>query len=1195
MSTEETKKLTSNNSQNDKEPSAVSFWKLLRFARALDWFLMFFGTLAAIASGAAPPLWSLLLGDMTNALSPSTPSGEMVDQARKAMINFFWGGLGMFGACSIAVAFWMVSGERQAIRFREEYFRALLRQEIGWFDRINPSELTSKIAGECFAIQSGLGEKVTALVRAISAVIAGLVVGFVKGWQLTLILASTVPLLAICGTIFVTALTKQAIMGSKAYAIAGALAEQALSAIRTVVGLGGEEKELNAYRAALTAVKRAVIKYGIYSAFAFGAIYFCNALGYCIGFWVGGVFVGQKRINPVTGEIYNVGEVLTVFLAVVNGGACISQISPAMKAIAQAKVAGGKILAVINRKSEIDHESKKGEKLDSVTGQLEFKDVYFNYPSNKEKSVLKGLDLIIEPNKKTALVGVSGCGKTTCMQLIERFYDPDSGTITLDGKLIKDLNLKWLRENIGYVGQEPVLFSTSVRENMKLAKSDATDQEIIEALEQANAWSFLEPTKSHGKGLDTYVGTGGAQLSGGQKQRIAIARAILKNPKILLLDEATSALDRTNEKLIQNTLDEISKGRTTIVIAHRLSTVRNADKIVLFDNGKIIESGNHEELIKLQGRYYEMQKLQLQPEELSKNKQATAPALELDEDETNLRQGFIKEPVTNKIFPEKPKLELLDAPLISMKGEANVESKTENVKDAENLQIVKIETEKGPLLNPTSDPSSPHDRKEFSKDNDDVVTLEKGLTAEEKRAIHEKQGLEKKQLKKDKRTVMRKLHAYAKPERFIFYLAVLAAIFNGTIIPFYSVPLSHFIQTISTPDSPDFMSETRFLGLMFLVLAFGSLIFYGVSLSLFTVISENLTVRLQADVYHKMLRMDMSWHDKPENNPGALVSTLASATAVNTLTSTGIGVMLQMISSFSAGIVISFIGSWRVALVGAGLAPFMFISNKLQANAAAGFAAKTDEAYRKAGVYVMEALTNMRTVASLGKEKEILNLYSKALLNPKKSSLMHGFISGMLFGIAQICGYFVFGISFYVGSLFMRDYGESIGDVFQGVFGIMFATWDAGNAMIFVSDAAKATRTAKSLFEVLETPSKIDYKNSDGKCKEPIQGDIKFKDVTFKYPAREKLVLDNLSFKATSGSKIALVGRSGCGKSTIVQLLQRFYDVDQGEILLDGRNIKEYDIAHLRRHYGTVSQEPVVFNGTIAENIRYLNLLIYFL
>jgi len=235
----------------------------------------------------------------------------------------------------------------------------------------------------------------------------------------------------------------------------------------------------------------------------------------------------------------------------------------------------------------------------------------------------------------------------------------------------------------------------------------------------------------------------------------------------------------------------------------------------------------------------------------------------------------------------------------------------------------------------------------------------------------------------------------------------------------------------------------------------------------------------------------------------------------------------------------------------------------------------------------MEALTNMRTVTSLGKEHEIKGFFSKALEKPKKEAIRKGFVAELLFGISQLAFFIQFGVIFYVSSIFRKYYGEGFRNVYQAVFGIMYATFDMGNVMQLMPDAAKGTVTAKGLFDILETESKIYYKHPQRNCKDPIRGDIEFKNVTFKYPSRENKVLDNLSFKVQHGSKIALVGPSGCGKSTVIQLLQRFYDVDSGEVLLDGRNIKEYDIFHLRSHFGTISQEPVVFNGTIEENIRY--------
>ena len=234
-----------------------------------------------------------------------------------------------------------------------------------------------------------------------------------------------------------------------------------------------------------------------------------------------------------------------------------------------------------------------------MKGSYEFKNVEFTYPSRKDQKVLKSFNCVFEAGKTTALVGPSGSGKSTIIQLLERFYDPTGGQVLLDGDDIKTVNLQSMRQLIGYVGQEPVLFNASIRENMLFAKPDATEEEIIQALKDANAWSFIQK-KMGTTGIDTQVGGSGGQLSGGQKQRIAIARAFLKQPKIILLDEATSALDKMNEKAIQDAIDNYRTkigNITTIVIAHRLSTIIDADKIVVMKNGELVEMGSHHTLL----------------------------------------------------------------------------------------------------------------------------------------------------------------------------------------------------------------------------------------------------------------------------------------------------------------------------------------------------------------------------------------------------------------------------------------------------------------------------------------------------------------------------------------------------------------------------------------------------------------------
>jgi len=288
----------------------------------------------------------------------------------------------------------------------------------------------------------------------------------------------------------------------------------------------------------------------------------------------------------------------------------IGQMATFAPDFAKAKVAAASIFQIVDRVPPIDNSSAEGTRLDSVKGNIQFNNVLFSYPTRPDVKVLKGLSLSVKSGETLALVGSSGCGKSTVVSLLERFYELESGHVLLDGIDITSMNVSWLRNQFGIVGQEPILFATTIRENIAYGKPDATEEEIIAAATAANAHSFISTLPD---GYDTYVGEKGTQLSGGQKQRVAIARAIIRNPKILLLDEATSALDSESEKIVQEALDRVREGRTTIVIAHRLSTIQNASKIAVIDSGRVVETGTHTELLAERGLYYNLVHTQVNP------------------------------------------------------------------------------------------------------------------------------------------------------------------------------------------------------------------------------------------------------------------------------------------------------------------------------------------------------------------------------------------------------------------------------------------------------------------------------------------------------------------------------------------------------------------------------------------------------
>jgi len=289
------------------------------------------------------------------------------------------------------------------------------------------------------------------------------------------------------------------------------------------------------------------------------------------------------------------------------GAMGLGMIDPAVQALTKARVAAKTILEVVTRKPTIDTFSDAGEKPASCNGRIELKNVHFTYPARPDHKVCNGYNLVVEAGKTVALCGASGSGKSTAIQLVERFYDPDEGSVTLDGSDLRDLNVGWLRQQIGLVAQEPVLFSGTIAENIGMGKPGATREEVENAAKMSNAHDFIMEFPN---GYDTDVGEKGGQLSGGQKQRVAIARAMIKDPAVLLLDEATSALDTQSERIVQAALDDLltRHKRTTIVVAHRLSTIRNADKICVVNEGCIVEEGTHGELMAkgTAGFYYKL-------------------------------------------------------------------------------------------------------------------------------------------------------------------------------------------------------------------------------------------------------------------------------------------------------------------------------------------------------------------------------------------------------------------------------------------------------------------------------------------------------------------------------------------------------------------------------------------------------------
>ncbi|XP_044280567.1 ATP-dependent translocase ABCB1 [Varanus komodoensis] len=597
-----------NNKEKKEKPKMVGPFTVFRYSDCLDKLLMALGMLLAALHGASLPLMMIVFGDMTDSFvgsgisQPDNVSQITLSlQENMTRYAYYYTGLGfaVLLAAYVHIACWTLAAGRQIKRIRQYFFHAIMRQDIGWFDVNDVGELNTRLTDDVSKINEGIGDKIAMLIQGVSSFVTGFIIGFIKGWKLTLVILAISPVLGLSAALWAKVLTAFTNKELAAYAKAGSVAEEVLGAIRTVIAFGGQKKEIERYHKNLEDAKNIGIKKAITANVSMGIAFLLIYASYALAFWYG--------TTLIIDEGYSIGKVLTVFFSVLIGAFSIGQVTPNLEAFAAARGAAYAIFNIIDNQPKIDSFSEAGYKPDHIKGNLNFQNVHFNYPSRPDVKVLQGLNLKVNSGQTVALVGSSGCGKSTTVQLIQRFYDPEEGIITIDGQDIRTLNLRYLREIIGVVNQEPVLFATTIAENIRYGREDVTMEEMEKAVKEANAYDFIMKLPNK---FDTVVGERGAQLSGGQKQRIAIARALVRNPKVLLLDEATSALDTESEAVVQAALDKVREGRTTIVIAHRLSTVRNADVIAAFENGVITEQGSHSELMEKRGVYFKLVNMQ---------------------------------------------------------------------------------------------------------------------------------------------------------------------------------------------------------------------------------------------------------------------------------------------------------------------------------------------------------------------------------------------------------------------------------------------------------------------------------------------------------------------------------------------------------------------------------------------------------
>ncbi|KAF0917807.1 hypothetical protein E2562_021479 [Oryza meyeriana var. granulata] len=1094
---------------------AVPFTGLFRYADGTDLLLMAVGTVAALANGVSQPLMTVVFGQVINAFGETTMD-SVLSRVNKAVLNFVYLGIGTAVVSFLQVACWTMTGERQATRIRSLYLKSVLKQDIAFFDvEMTTGQIVSRMSGDTVLVQDAIGEKVGKFLQLVSTFIGGFIVAFVKGWLLSLVMLACIPPVVIAAGAVSKMLAKISSKGQASYSDAANVVEQTIGAIKTVVSFNGEKQATASYNKLINKAYKAAVEEGLTNGFGMGSVFFIFFSSYGLAIWYGGKLVLSKG--------YSGGDIINILFAVMTGAMSLGSATPCMAAFSEGQAAAYRLFKTIKRKPEIDPDNTTGKQLKDIRGDVELKNVYFSYPARPEQLIFDGFSLQVSSGTTMAIVGESGSGKSTVISLVERFYDPQAGEVLIDGINIKSLRLNWIRGKIGLVSQEPLLFMTSIKDNITYGKDDATIEEIRRAAELANAANFIDKLPD---GYDTMVGQRGAQLSGGQKQRVAIARAILKNPKILLLDEATSALDVESERIVQEALNRIMVDRTTLVVAHRLTTVRNADCISVVQQGKIVEQGPHDELVmNPDGAYSQLIRLQESREEEEQK-------------------------LDRHISDSRSKSRSL-----SLKRSISRDSAGNSSRHS--------------LALPFGLPGSV----ELLEGNDTTVgeQTEKGGDGEVQ-----------------KKAPIGRLASLNKPEVPVLLLASLAAAVHGVLFPMFGVMISNAIKTFFEP-ADKLKKDASFWGLMCVVLGIVSIISIPVEYVMFGIAGGKLVERVRALSFRSIIHQEVAWFDDPKNSSGALGARLSvDALNVRRLVGDNLALAVQVVSTLITGIVIAMVADWKLTLIILCVIPLVGLQGYAQVKFLKGFSEDAKMLYEDASQVATDAVSSIRTVASFCSEKRVMTMYDKKCEASKNQGVRTGMVGGLGFGFSFLMLYLTYSLCFYVGAQFVRHNKTTFGDVFKVFFALVLATIGISQTSAMASDSTKAKDSAISIFALLDRKSQIDSSSDEGRTLDEVKGNIDFRHVSFKYPTRPDVqIFSDFTLHIPSGKTVALVGESGSGKSTAIALLERFYNPDSGTISLDGVEIKSLKVNWLRDQMGLVGQEPVLFNDTIRANIAY--------
>ncbi|OUM58103.1 hypothetical protein PIROE2DRAFT_26363, partial [Piromyces sp. E2] len=1127
---------------------------LFKYANRQEKWMVFLGVICAFLQGFGQPLINPTETFQFKSMD------SIAHQLYKQLSVFIILGVASFIICFFYCAFFNISSTRQTTRIRSLTFNSIMKQSISWHEKISPGEICSRIISDTIIIEDGIGMKIGLVLQYIVSFIACYILAFINSWKLTLNMIVILPAMIIVVGIMSFILSIYTKRRQEIYATLGGIAQEAFAQIRTIVSFGNEQKEIERYVSKL----KPTYKYGIIisqvTGIGIGMFFGISYLACSIAFYKGTQYVHDGEMKG--------GEVLKVIMAVVMGSGMLTASSNLLTSFSQASGAAAKLFSIIDRMPDESNNNKKEETENTnlpIQGEIEFRQVHFSYPSRPDVEVLKGVSFKCQPGQTIAIVGASGSGKSTIVQLLERYYnlnDQENRRKEIDN----EYDIHWLRSQIGLVSQEPTLFDTTIAENISMACRNENDdgkilpqERIEEAAKQTNAHDFIKKLPN---GYATKAGERGVQLSGGQKQRICIARALINHPPILLLDEATSALDNRSEKVVQKALDQASNGRSTIIIAHRLSTIRQADTILVMDHGVIVESGTHDELMLQKNIYYNLINSQNMAVETAENSED-----DITNDNDNIISNYEKEMNSDSISSDSNSV-------VSLEQKSSTLSRVFTT-----LSAISNNTSLG------------HRQSMLSVNNPNYGNNNTNANINSPSRKYSNLNMN-----------WKRYFSYNKPVWWANIMGTIGSILNGSIQPCYAFLLASAIDSLNKQGN-ELLKEGKFWSLMFLGLSALNFLSSYLQTGGYTISGEYLSCTFRKLMYQSIIQQEVGFFDTNEINKtvnsengsnngstGTLTAKLATETTLVQGLNNNIGFIFEIIVILSSAFIISFLNSWKLTLILFVMVPFLFLGVFFDLKAGQDKNEKKRRLFENSTKIAVEAITNVKTVYALNLENHFCRLYDAELVKPEKELEKKYYLSALGVGFSGCVLFFAMAIGFYIGFIFIRNGEMEFKNMFTVLMAITLSSSAVGTACSVVPDYSKAVEAFNHVIEIIDRKPKINASSPKGFKPDQLYGNITLDRLRFRYPSRPNITvlrMGNHKVELPEGKMLAIVGGSGCGKSTIIGLIERWYDAQHGEIKMDGILNKEYNIKWLRQQIGIVNQEPNLFDISIKDNIMY--------